>query len=152
MSNLRVYLLLISFAFTVQFVFAQEITVIDQFTRKHIPSAKIECSDLSIQKIANLDGRFNLEHFYSCDSIFISYSSYSTGYFSVAELKKVVAVELSDLKLDFGWGFLVLAVENYIPYGFAYGMICMTQNFPTRVQLGARPAMHVCPHVRRSDF
>ena len=101
MSNLRVYLLLISFAFTVQFVFAQEITVIDQFTRKHIPSAKIECSDLSIQKIANLDGRFNLEHFYSCDSIFISYSSYSTGYFSVAELKKVVAVELSDLKLDF---------------------------------------------------
>ncbi|MFT6246801.1 MAG: hemoglobin/transferrin/lactoferrin receptor protein, partial [Salibacteraceae bacterium] len=82
-------------------MFAQEITVIDQFTRKHIPSAKIKCSDLSIQKIANLDGRFNLKHFYSCDSISISYASYSTGYFSVAELRKVVAVELSDLKLDF---------------------------------------------------
>lgn len=82
-------------------MFGQEVTVLDQFTRKHIPSAKIECQDLSIQILADLDGRFNLNDFYSCDSISISYSSYSTGYFSVADLKKVVTVELSDMKLDF---------------------------------------------------
>ncbi|NRA12323.1 MAG: TonB-dependent receptor [Crocinitomicaceae bacterium] len=72
----------------------------DKFNRKHIPNAKIECKDLSVRKVADLDGRFNLKDFYSCDSISVSYSSYSTGYFLVADLKNVVVVELSDVKLD----------------------------------------------------
>lgn len=80
--------------------FSQEITVLDEITQEHIPGAKVYSISPKIQIIANAKGRFQLESFQGCDSLYISYSSYETKGFTIAELKNLTWVELSDNTLS----------------------------------------------------
>lgn len=101
-KNILVNLLILSVVLTSQLVMSQEITVIDKLTRKHIPSVKVQSKDFKVQKLADLNGRFHLEDFKKSDSISISYRDYETIYFSVAELKNVVTIEMSNEPLIYG--------------------------------------------------
>lgn len=80
--------------------FSQEITVLDEITQEHIPGAKVYSISPKIQILANAKGRFQLESFQGCDSLYISYSSYETKGFTIAELKNLTWVELSDNTLS----------------------------------------------------
>jgi len=94
-------LLFVSVVFTSQLALAQEITVIDKLTRKHIPSVRIESRDSKVQILANIEGRFQLDDFKNSDSLSVSYSNYVTRYFSYEELRSEVWIELSEVQLDF---------------------------------------------------
>lgn len=100
MNKLLVNLLFLSVVFTCQFVSGQEITVIDKLTRQHIPGVKIVSKDSKVQKLANIEGRFQLDDFKECDSLSVSYTNYATGYFSYQELRNQVWIELSEVQLD----------------------------------------------------
>lgn len=52
-----------------------------------------------VQIVANMDGRFQLSHFYHCDSIYITYMNYHTEGYLVQDLKNKVQVELTDAHL-----------------------------------------------------
>ena len=77
-------------------VFAQEITIIDHLTQQRVPEVKVVCADRSVSRKSNIDGRFRLEPFLSCDSIYISYSNYQVIGIRVEELKQVVTIELEE--------------------------------------------------------
>lgn len=83
-----------------QVVYAQEITVIDNVTQERIPGVKVHCKDGSKRKLANSEGRFQLEDFEGCDTILISYSSYVTGVYSYDELKSRVTIALDEVELE----------------------------------------------------
>lgn len=70
-------------------------------TRQHIPRVKIESKDSKVQKLANIEGRFQLDDFKECDSISVSYTNYVTRYFSYQELRGQVWIELSEVQLEF---------------------------------------------------
>lgn len=76
--------------------FAQEITVVDELTQQRIPGAKIECSDGTVKIKTNSDGRFRLEPFLNCDSVFVSYTNYQSSGFRTEELKQLVTVQLEE--------------------------------------------------------
>ncbi len=82
--------------FTFNFAFSQEITIKDKITQQFIPQAKIYSNNPKIQKLADGNGRFSVEPFKGCDSIFIAYPEYQTLVFSYAELKKMGNVEMVD--------------------------------------------------------
>ncbi len=75
---------------------AQEITVLDEVTQERIPGVKVYSIEPKVQVIADLNGRFQLEDFKGCDTIYISYPDYETKIFLYKDLQKVVWVELSD--------------------------------------------------------
>lgn len=93
--NLRIVLAAISTIFYAV-SFSQEITVIDQLTQQRIPGAKILCSDGSVKGKTNGEGRFRLEKFSSCDSVYITYPNYSTLGFKTSELASTVTIELEE--------------------------------------------------------
>lgn len=76
--------------------FSQEITIVDQLTQQRIPGVKIECSDGSTKLKSNGEGRFRLEPFLSCDSVYISYPNYQVLSFRTEELKSIVTIELEE--------------------------------------------------------
>lgn len=76
--------------------YAQEITILDKLTQQHIPGAKVYSNSPKVQKVADIDGRFQLDDFNGCDSVYISYSNYKTEAFSFLELQSKIWVELSD--------------------------------------------------------
>lgn len=91
------FLLLVLFLiFSIQLVVAQEITVIDHLTQQRIPEVRIECANGSVKKKSNSEGRFRLEPFNACDSVYISYPNYQRAGFSIEELKQIVTVELDE--------------------------------------------------------
>ena len=77
-------------------VIGQEITIVDKLTQQHIPGAKIYSINPKVQRLADVDGRFQLEDFVGCDTIYIYYSNYKIEVFAYSELKKVRGVELTD--------------------------------------------------------
>ena len=77
-------------------VLAQEITITDKVTQERIPSVKIYSKNPKVQIIANIEGRFRVEAFIGCDTIYISYPEYKTLIFSYGELVKLRGVELSE--------------------------------------------------------
>lgn len=79
--------------------YAQEITILDKLTQQSIPGAKVYSNTPKIQKIADVNGRFRLESFKDCDTIFISYTNYHTEFFLYTELVSKVWVELTDAHL-----------------------------------------------------
>lgn len=95
-SSHKFLLLVFVLIFTSQLTVAQEITVIDHLTQQRIPEVKIECSDGSVKKKSNGEGRFRLEPFYGCDSLYITYPNYQRVGFIVSELKKIVTIELDE--------------------------------------------------------
>jgi hemoglobin/transferrin/lactoferrin receptor protein len=92
----RFFLLVFVLIFSAQGIVAQEITVIDHLTQQRIPEVKIACADGSVKKKSNNEGRFRLEPFFGCDSIYISYSNYQRAGFTLEELKQIVTVELDE--------------------------------------------------------
>ncbi len=100
MLKKEICFLLFSIIFFSKSIFAQEITVLDEVTQERIPGVKVYSISPKVQVIANSEGRFHLESFNGCDSIFIAYSGYETRVFSYSELHKVVWVELSDVHLQ----------------------------------------------------
>jgi len=78
---------------------AQEITVLDEVTQERIPGVKVYSIQPKVQIIANSEGRFKLEDFKGCDTIYIAYTNYETKSFAFVDLQKVVWVELSDVHL-----------------------------------------------------
>lgn len=91
---------LVAVLFNYIMAFSQEITVLDRVTQERIPGAKIYSINPKVQVLANGNGRFRLEPFADCDSIYITYSSYEVAAYTFAELKKVTWVELSDKALS----------------------------------------------------
>jgi hemoglobin/transferrin/lactoferrin receptor protein len=87
--------LLISFS-----SFSQELTILDQVTQEYVPGAKIYSINPKLQVLANGQGKFDISLFVACDSIYVSYSSYETLRFIVAELKNVTEIELADKALS----------------------------------------------------
>lgn len=90
------YLTILLSVVSLNYAIGQEITILDKLTQQHIPGAKIYSINPKIQLLADVDGRFQLDNFIGCDSIFISYSNYKTQIFSYADLKLRVDVELTD--------------------------------------------------------
>lgn len=89
--------LLIAFAnFFVLNAISQEITVVDKLTQQRIPDAKIICSGGLIKKKSNSEGRFRLEPFYDCDSIYVSYPNYQVLGFKTSKLRQMVTIELEE--------------------------------------------------------
>jgi len=82
-------------------LFGQEITIVDKLTRKHVPGAKIVSLNGKVKRLANIDGRFQLKHFYDNDSVSVTYPSYEPVFYSVEDLKQTVWIELSEMKLEF---------------------------------------------------
>jgi hemoglobin/transferrin/lactoferrin receptor protein len=80
-------------------LFGQEITVIDKVTQQRIPGAKVYSINPKVQRVANMDGRFQLSDFYHCDSVYVSYTNYHTEGYSVQDLRSEVQVELTDAHL-----------------------------------------------------
>ena len=80
-----------------QFAFGQSITVLDEVTQQRIPGAKVYSNSPKVQRRSNTEGLFSLEDFNGCDSIYISYPSYETKGFTFSEVKRMGAVELSDV-------------------------------------------------------
>jgi hemoglobin/transferrin/lactoferrin receptor protein len=74
----------------------QEITVIDELTRQSIPDVKVTCENHTVKVKTNSEGRFRLEPFKSCDSIYLNYSLYSEAGYTVEELKDVTTIEMSE--------------------------------------------------------
>lgn len=74
----------------------QELTIIDELTRQSIPDVKISCQDNSIRIKSNSEGRFRLEPFKICDSIYVNYPMYSTAKYALSELIGVTIIELSE--------------------------------------------------------
>ena len=74
--------------------------MLDEVTQKHIPGAKVFSLNPKVQKLADGEGRFQLDYFSQCDSVYISYSSYKTKGFKTEELKNVRWIELSDKTLS----------------------------------------------------
>ena len=79
---------------------SQEITVLGEITQEHIPGAKVYSINPKVQVLANGNGRFRLESFVGCDSIYVSYKSYETHGIMVSELKGLTWIELSDNSLS----------------------------------------------------
>ncbi len=99
MLKKEICFLLVTFILFLGNVYAQEITVLDQVTQERIPGVKVYSNTPKVQVIANSEGRFQLDDFKGCDTIYLSYASYETRTFSYEELKKVVWIELSDVHL-----------------------------------------------------
>lgn len=76
--------------------FSQEITIKDKITQQFIPQAAVYSKQPKVQRLADGNGRFLLDAFKGCDSIFISYPEYQTLVFSFEELKKMGSVEMVD--------------------------------------------------------
>lgn len=103
-------------------LFAQEITVYDKVSQHRIPGAKVFSHNPKIHLLTNTEGRFQLERFVTCDSIYVSYYSYQTRAFSYEELAGVTGIELSDNTLTVSemivtanrWGQDKLKVPNRI--------------------------------------
>lgn len=91
-------LLSILFIGFTQCSFAQEITVKDKITQQSIPNVKIYSKNPVVQKIADAHGRFRLEPFKGCDTIYIAYRDYETRIFSYSELQNqnITGIELSE--------------------------------------------------------
>ncbi|MGY8926536.1 MAG: hypothetical protein ACKVJC_04495, partial [Flavobacteriales bacterium] len=86
------HLLFLTFSFIVismGSLIAQEITILDKITQERIPSVKIYSTSPKVQQLANIDGRFNLDFFMGCDSIYIDYRNYEILIFSYDELKLI---------------------------------------------------------------
>ena len=79
---------------------AQEITILDKITQERIPSVKIYSNSPKVQQLANIDGRFKLDFFMGCDSIYIDYRNYEILIFSYDELKLIRAIELDEKHLS----------------------------------------------------
>lgn len=80
-------------------VLAQEITIIDEITQERIPGVKVFSKQPKIQVVANIDGRFRLEPFVGCDSIFIVYSEYATQILNYNDLLNVVSIEMKGSRM-----------------------------------------------------
>lgn len=80
---------------------SQDITVRDKITQQFIPQASIYSNQPKVQKLADGNGRFSLDAFKGCDSIFISYPEYQTVVFGFEELKKLGTVEMVDEPMVF---------------------------------------------------
>ncbi len=93
---LRTTLLLSSILFIFFSVEAQEITVFDEVTQQRIPGVKVYSINPKVQLYTDLDGRFQLEKFKGCDSIYMYYPQYKIESFTYDELSKTTSVELSD--------------------------------------------------------
>ena len=81
---------------------AQEIMVKDKISQQSIPSADIYSLKPLVRVRADINGRFRLERFIGCDTIYVSYPEYATGVFTYAELSKMTGIELSDDILAIG--------------------------------------------------
>lgn len=76
--------------------YTQEITLIDHLTQQRVPGAKIECGDGSVKIKSNGEGRFRLEPFLSCDSVYISYPNYQVAGYRTSDLRNIVTIELEE--------------------------------------------------------
>jgi len=99
MLKLPIILVVLFACCSIGFLHAQEITILDEVTQERIPGVKIYSIHPKVQKIANIDGRFRLEPFIHCDSIFIAYKGFETKMYSYDELKKEVWIELKEFHL-----------------------------------------------------
>lgn len=79
---------------------SQELTVRDRVSQQSIPNAKVYSIEPKVQRLADVDGRFQLDDFKNCDTIYVSYQGFGTGIFQYEELKKTGRVELSDSPLS----------------------------------------------------
>ena len=94
-------LLILLFSFgSVLYCFGQEITVYDQVTQQPVPGAKIYSNQPKIQLRTNAAGKFQLEIFAGCDSVYVSYTNYKTRGFAVEQLKSVTKIALEDEALS----------------------------------------------------
>ncbi|MDG1776348.1 MAG: TonB-dependent receptor [Crocinitomicaceae bacterium] len=80
--------------------FSQEITILDKVTQVYIPGVKVYATNPKVQTLSDGQGKFNLELFSECDSVYVSYTSYETQELSVFELKGVAQIELTDQALS----------------------------------------------------
>lgn len=65
-------------------------------TQNRIPGVKIVSFSPKVQRLSDQEGRFRLEDFSNCDSLYFLYPGYSTAIFSLNDLKKMRWVELKD--------------------------------------------------------
>lgn len=93
--TLALFGVILSFSMT----WAQSITVIDQLSQEPIPSAKIYSLNPKIQRLSNVQGRFELSDFNGCDSLFVSYPNFEVFAGSFSEVKEKGIVELSEKSL-----------------------------------------------------
>ena len=122
MLNRLILIFVLVSASSLNHLLAQEITVFDKVTQHRIPGAKIYSLVPKTQQLTNTEGRFQLEFFKACDSIYVSYYSYQTRGFTYAELTEVTGVELSDNTLTVSemtvtanrWGQDKIKVPNRI--------------------------------------
>ncbi|MFK7783578.1 MAG: TonB-dependent receptor plug domain-containing protein [Crocinitomicaceae bacterium] len=103
MLNRFPFFLLLSaiYCFQANVSFSQEVAVRDKITQQFVLDAKIISNDPKVQKRVDLNGRFKLEPFKGCDSIFITADDYQTIVTSYSEIKKMGIVEMVDEPLSF---------------------------------------------------
>jgi hemoglobin/transferrin/lactoferrin receptor protein len=101
--SLFLLLLLLSVAFCcqAQLSFSQEIAVKDKITQQFILDAEIVSKNPKIQRRVDVNGRFKLDPFKGCDSIFITADDYQMIVTSYSEIKKAGIVEMIDEPLSF---------------------------------------------------
>ena len=80
--------------------FGQEITILDKITQERIPGALIYSNNPNIKVRGNTEGRFMLDAFKGCDSVFISYPEYEIYISSYMLLSKTITLELSEKALS----------------------------------------------------
>jgi hemoglobin/transferrin/lactoferrin receptor protein len=81
---------------------AQEITITDEVSQQQIPNATVYSLEPYVKILADINGRFQLERFIGCDTIYVSYPEYAVCVFSYEELRKVTDIVLSDDLLSVG--------------------------------------------------
>lgn len=79
---------------------SQEITVVDRMTQERIPGAKIYCKGGDVKRLANSDGRFQLDPFQECDTIQIVYPNYVISEYAYSDLRNTVTIELEEVQLN----------------------------------------------------
>lgn len=92
----RFFLMVIGFLLVYSNLNAQEITILDGLTQHRIQGVKVESLSLEIQRLTNSKGRFQLEDFYSTDSLIISFPGFVSQRLKVENLKSIVTIELED--------------------------------------------------------
>ncbi len=97
----KVVLLIVFFVTVVSSNFyGQEITVIDKITQERIPGVLIYSKNPKVNVRGNAEGRFQLNSFQGCDSIFISYPEYEVYISSYSLMSSIRTLELSEKALS----------------------------------------------------
>ncbi len=91
--------------------FSQEVSIKDKITQQFVLDAKIVSVNPKVQKLADVNGRFRLEPFKGCDSIYITSSEYQTIIMSYDEIKRAGVIEMVDEPLSFS--DIVISVNRW---------------------------------------